>query len=205
MSVRDQFNLLLKNVDMIVNIRTARILKPGVNLRDQLSHAIGWNNRSFDQMALSYSSSNKSNNQSASSILGKLTNGGAGGNKSDSVTSSNGGRRLELFQMFPSPWASTCEYEQKYNSLLKSIFDLNMDHMTTSLLSMMALFNTSISGLENPQEVKNVRDNFTKLLYRYLCSEIGKTNAMKLLPQYSQTLRNLEEMADILATKRLKI
>ena len=56
LSARDQFNLLLKNVDMVVNIRTARILKPGVNLRDQLSHAIGWKNRTFDQMALSFSS-----------------------------------------------------------------------------------------------------------------------------------------------------
>ena len=107
--------------------------------------------------------------------------------------------------MFPSPWASNEEYEKKYSNLLKNIFDLNMDHMTTSLLTMMALFNTSISELEYPQEVKNVQDNFTKLLYRYLCSEIGKVNAMNLLPQYSQTLRNLEEMAEILATKRLKI
>ena len=57
LSVKDQFNLLLKNVDMVVNIRTARVLKPGVNLRDQLSHAIGWRSRSFDQMALSFSSS----------------------------------------------------------------------------------------------------------------------------------------------------
>ena len=55
------------------------------------------------------------------------------------------------------------------------------------------------------QAVQKVQDNFKKLLYRYLCSEIGKINAIKLLPQYSETLRNLEEMANILATKRLRI
>merc|ERR1719412_1020176 len=119
LSVKDQFNLLLKNVDMVVNIRTARVLKPGVNLRDQLSHAIGWRSRSFDQMALSFSSSpstSQSFNQYATAL----------------PTPTN--RRLELFQMFPSPWASNEEYEKKYSNLLKNIFDLNMDHMTTSLL-----------------------------------------------------------------------
>ena len=63
----------------------------------------------------------------------------------------------------------------------------------------------SISIIYHFQAVKKVQDNFKKLLYRYLCSEIGKPNAMKLLPQYSETLRNLEEMANILATKRLRI
>ena len=60
-------------------------------------------------------------------------------------------RRLDFNQMFPSPWASNAEFERKYCDLLKNIFDLNMDHMTTSLLTMMALFNTSISELEYPE------------------------------------------------------
>ena len=57
--------------------------------------------------------------------------------------------------MFPSPWASNAEFERKYCDLLKNIFDLNMDHMTTSLLTMMALFNTSISELEYPEVRRN--------------------------------------------------
>ncbi len=32
----DQRNLLLANTDMLVNIKSARMLKPGVNLRDQV-------------------------------------------------------------------------------------------------------------------------------------------------------------------------
>ena len=33
----DQRNLLLANTDMLVNIKSARMLKPGVNLQDQVS------------------------------------------------------------------------------------------------------------------------------------------------------------------------
>ena len=32
----DQRNLLLANTDMLVNIKSARMLKPGVNLQDQV-------------------------------------------------------------------------------------------------------------------------------------------------------------------------
>lgn len=44
---------------------------------------------------------------------------------------------------------------------------------------------------------------FSQLLYRYLCSAIGKPNAIQLLPRYMYLLAELEEMAQIMVTKRL--
>jgi hypothetical protein len=41
LSDEDQKNILLANQDMIVNIKSARVLRPGVNLRDQLIHVTG--------------------------------------------------------------------------------------------------------------------------------------------------------------------
>ena len=85
-----------------------------------------------------------SNSPSSSTPSSKFT-------LSQQSDSSSSHRRLDFNQMFPSPWASNAEFERKYCDLLKNIFDLNMDHMTTSLLTMMALFNTSISELEYPE------------------------------------------------------
>lgn len=43
-SHEDQRNLLLSNTDMVVNIRSARLLRPGNNLQVQLDHVVGGKN-----------------------------------------------------------------------------------------------------------------------------------------------------------------
>ena len=165
---------------MVVNIRTARLLRPNVNLRDQLSHAVGWKNRSAHKHP---SISEKENSSSSSST-----------------------KRLEMFSLFPTPWAADKIYEEKYEKLLKTIFELKMDHFTTTLMTLMALFNESEPDLLlNPAEVSNLQQHFTLLLHRYLCDEVGRFNASILLPQYKNALKSLQEMSKIFATKRLKM
>lgn len=46
---------------------------------------------------------------------------------------------------------------------------------------------------------------FTQMLYRYLCHAVGKPNAVTLLPKYLMLISQLEEMAQIMITKRLSL
>ena len=43
-SAHDQRCLLLNNTDMVVNIRSARLLRPGINLTAQLNHVVAGEN-----------------------------------------------------------------------------------------------------------------------------------------------------------------
>ena len=172
---RDRFKLLLKNVDMLVNIRTARLLRPDANLRDQLSHVVGL----------------------------KRPQNGTSNAVAPPSTSSN---RLRVHQFFGSPWAEDRSYEEKYEALLQDIFELQMDHMTTTLLSLMALFSESADyDLVSAKDVIAAEEYFSSLLYRYLCAEVGRANASNLLPQYKKALKKLQEMAMILAEKKLNL
>eukprot|EP00093_Oithona_nana_P008822 08822.XXX_193514_195557_1 [CDS] Oithona nana genome sequencing. len=173
----DQFRLLLRNIDMIVNIRTARFLRPAANLRDRLADVTGVH------------SDGPSNAGSASMITS-----------------------MELQQLFPSTWAANGPYEQQYAKLMKNIFELHMDTQTTTLLSMMALFSCpqvisedEQSSLDFEQEIQQRQKSFKLLLYRYLVAEVGKVNANRLVEEYQQILGNLERLAEILATKKLRV
>lgn len=185
----DRFKLLLKNVDMVVNIRTARLLRPDTNLRDQLSHVVGGINQ-----PKSICSDGGSTSDASSSTGG----GGGGGNRD---------KRLQVFQFFGNKWATDISHEERYEQLLKSIFELKMDLMTTTLMTLMALFSVDSvdSDLASSSDVRAAQEHFTVLLYRYLCAEVGRSNASILLPQYKKTLKSLQEMADILANKKLKM
>ena len=172
----DQFCLLLRNIDMIVNIRTARFLRPAANLRDRLADVTGVH-------------SNGPSNAGSSMITS-----------------------MELHQLFPSTWAANGPYEQQYAKLMKSIFELHMDTQTTTLLSLMALFSCpqvvsedEQTSLDFEQEIQQRQKSFKLLLYRYLVAEVGKVNANRLVEEYQQILGNLERMAEILATKKLRV
>jgi len=116
---QDQKNLLLSNTDMLVNIRSARMLRPGFNLLDQLSIVYG-EKKAFVDPSESKSFSNPS---SAGMPIKK---------------------RLEYQQIYSSPWASGEDEEQKFFSMMNTIFQLQMDHTTTALIAMMALFSQVI-------------------------------------------------------------
>ena len=174
----DQFNLLLRNIDMIVNIRTARFLRPTANLRDRLADVTGVHTST-----------------------------------SSSLQRSNPTTAMDLHQLFPSTWASNGPYEQQYSQLMKSIFDLHMDTQTTTLMSMMALFSCPIYveaaednlSEEAQREVQQRQNGFSLLLYRYLVATVGKINANSLVEEYRQILGNLQKMAEILASKKLRV
>ena len=103
----DQKNLLLSNTDMLVNIRSARMLRPGYNLLDQLSVVYGKNKPLIDS--------------SKTSVMPVK-------------------KRLEYKQVYSSPWASGEDEEQRFYSMMNTIFELQMDQTTTALIAMMALF-----------------------------------------------------------------
>ena len=61
---------------------------------------------------------------------------------------------------------------------------------------------TNAKLIEQAKAEKN-QQFFASLLHRYLCSSIGKHNAVKLMPRYIRMLSELEEMAQIMISKRL--
>ncbi|XP_059087540.1 nuclear receptor ROR-alpha A-like [Tigriopus californicus] len=168
----DQRNLLLHNTDMIVNLRSARLLRPGINLQAQINHATG--GPSLE-------------NTSTSMDLFKCP------------------ERLEYKQIFQSPWACDEKHEAQFASLMENLFHLEMDRTTTTLMAMIVLFSTSYAELKDSHRAVQNQEFFTQLLYRYLGSVIGRKNAIKLLPKYMHLISQLEEMSQIMITKRLTI
>lgn len=196
----DRFKLLLKNVDMVVNIRTARLLRPDINLRDQLSHVVGWRER----LRLGHKSSEVMVENSNAVV--PMDTSGPSSSSQTPCKSTRDIKRLEVFQIFPTPWASDKHGEEQYEKLLRIIFELRMDHITTTLLTLMALFtDTETDKLTMPSEVNALQDHFTLLLSRYLCEQVGRSNATKLIPQYKSAIKSLQEMAHIFTQKRLKL
>ena len=60
-------------------------------------------------------------------------------------------------------------------------------------------------GLKDTAGAIRNQEFFVQLLYRYLCSTVGKPNAVQLLPKYMYLIAQLEEMAQIMITKRLTL
>ena len=106
-NLQDRKNLLLFNTEMLVNIRSARILRPEYNLIEQLSIVFGKNPVVVD-----------SSKSSALPIK----------------------KRLEYRQLYSSPWASEQKEEERFFFLMNNIFELQMDQITTAIVSLMALF-----------------------------------------------------------------
>ena len=64
------------------------------------------------------------------------------------------------------------------------------------------IFQSNVQLIEKEKAEKQ-QSFFTLLLHRYLCHSIGKHGASKLLPRYIQMISELEEMAQIMISKRL--
>merc|ERR1712126_468211 len=151
----DRKNLLLFNTEMLVNIQSARILRPEHNLIDQLSIVFGKNPVVIDS------------SKSSALVIKK---------------------RLEYRQLYSSPWASEQKEEERFFFLMNNIFELQMDQITTIIVSLMALFSQSNVQLIEKEKAEKQQNFFTLLLHRYLCHSIGKHGASKLLPRYIQML-----------------
>ena len=163
----DQRQLLLSNTDMLVNIRSARLLRPGINLTSQICHATGQTSGAMELF------------------------------KSP--------ERLEYRQIFQSPWACDAVHEDKFADLMESLFHLEMDKTTTTLMGLIVLFSSSHADVKETSRCIQNQEFFSQMLYRYLCSKIGRSNAITLLPKYMYLISQLEEMAQIMITKRLTL
>jgi len=90
---------------------------------------------------------------------------------------------------------------------MESLFHLEMDKTTTMLMTLIVLFSitNASSTLKERERVVKQQEFFSQMLYRYLCSEVGRSNAVRLLPKYLYLISQLEEMAQIMMTKRLTL
>ena len=61
------------------------------------------------------------------------------------IESTNNARipRLEYNQFFQSPWCCDAGVEDQYRAMMESIFNLEMDDVCCTLLSLVAMFDTS--------------------------------------------------------------
>jgi hypothetical protein len=66
------------------------------------------------------------------------------------IESTNNARipRLEYNQFFQSPWCCDAGVEDQYRAMMESIFNLEMDDVCCTLLSLVAMFDTSETGEE---------------------------------------------------------
>lgn len=170
----DQKQMLLSNADMVVNIRSARLLRPGQNLQTQLKHIVGGDGATSNMITTVQPYQQEPS-------------------------------KIQYRQIYQSPWACDASHEEKFSSLMESLFHLQMDRTTTILMSMIVLFASENLVLKERDKCIRNQEFFIQLLYRYLCSVIGKQNANNLLPKYMELISKLEEMAQIMITKRLTL
>ena len=64
---------------------------------------------------------------------------------------------------------------------------------------------SSVANLEDRGRRQRNQEFFCQMMYRYLCSTIGRPNAVKLFPKYLELISQLEEMAHIMVTKKLSL
>ncbi len=172
--VKDRKTLLLNNTDMVVNIRSARLLRPGHNLQAQLVHIVGGDG------AVSPDSS------------------------TSDVATYQKPPRIEYRQIYQSPWAEGAEHEEKFASLMENLFHLEMDRTTTILMTLVVLFASNEKyELIEPRRAEQNRQFFSRLLHRYLVFSVGRPNAERLMPEYMALAEQLKQMAEIMMEKRL--
>ena len=215
-SNRDQRALLLANTDMIINVKAARLLQND-NLQKQLFTATGSNN--FAEVA---------DNGERPLVLAPRPPGGGGGGGASTGASplrnmimqmvcqrgdrrTGGGRgdkRLEYWQVYSTPWACHIDHEDKYEKLMEKFYSTQMDKVTMSLMYVIVLFSTgslATGDLEDRERCQRNQEFFSHMLYRYMCSTIGRPNAVRLFPKYLELVSQLEEMAQIMVTKKLSL
>ena len=110
----DQKSLLLSNMFILVNIRSASTLRPGFNLQDQLSAVYG------GKRELPYPTTLMSSEASATKRALQT--------------------RREYQQVYSSPWTSGEDQDKRFFEMMNTILELQIDQTTTALITMMALF-----------------------------------------------------------------
>ena len=210
-SSNDRRALLLANTDMIINVKAARLLQND-NLQKQLFTATG--NNSYAEVV----NDGGGGGGERPLVLAPKSQGGTNGVGSSPLRhmimnlvcqrgdKGKKDKRIEYWQVYSTPWACHMDYEMKYEKLMEKFYSTQMDNVTMSLMYVIVLFSTSsVANLEDRGRCQQNQEFFCQMMYRYLCSTIGRPNAVKLFPKYLELISQLEEMAHIMVTKKLSL
>jgi len=106
--------------------------------------------------------------------------------------------------VFSSPWCCDSSHEDRYETLIAQIHQLDLDSTVVVLLSVMCLFDSEqVEGLTAKSTIISHGRKFSLLLQRYLLKSIGKEKTVECFGKYREALQKLREMAEILINKRL--
>jgi len=114
--------------------------------------------------------------------------------------------KVSYSDIFVSPWCCDSSHEDRYETLIGEMFQLELDPTTVVLLSVMSLFflpQESQSQLSAASSIASHQRKFSLLLQRYLLQSKGKDRTVELYAKYQESLEKLHEMAEILINKRL--
>jgi len=106
--------------------------------------------------------------------------------------------------VFSSPWCCDSSHEDRYETLIRQIHQLDLDSTVVVLLSVMSLFDSDqVADLDAKSTIVSHGRKFSLLLQRYLAENIGKEKTAECFVKYQEALQKLREMAEILINKRL--
>eukprot|EP00090_Calanus_glacialis_P001517 TRINITY_DN11088_c0_g1_i1.p1 TRINITY_DN11088_c0_g1~~TRINITY_DN11088_c0_g1_i1.p1 ORF type:complete len:725 (-),score=121.67 TRINITY_DN11088_c0_g1_i1:197-2371(-) len=106
--------------------------------------------------------------------------------------------------VFSSPWCCDSSHEDRYETLISQIHQLDLDSTVVVLLSVMCLFDSEqVEDLSAKSTIISHGRKFSLLLQRYLVESIGKEKTAECFVKYREALQKLREMAEILINKRL--
>jgi len=106
--------------------------------------------------------------------------------------------------VFSSPWCCDSSHEDRYETLISQIHQLDLDSTVVVLLSVMCLFDSEqVDDLSAKSTIISHGRKFSLLLQRYLVESIGKEKTAECFAKYREALTKLREMAEILINKRL--
>eukprot|EP00092_Neocalanus_flemingeri_P000134 GFUD01000140.1.p1 GENE.GFUD01000140.1~~GFUD01000140.1.p1 ORF type:complete len:729 (-),score=108.39 GFUD01000140.1:177-2363(-) len=112
--------------------------------------------------------------------------------------------RVGYDDVFSSPWCCDSSHEDRYETLIGQIHQLDLDSTVVVLLSVMCLFDSDqVTDLTAKSTIISHGRKFSLLLQRYLVESIGKEKTAECFVKYQEALAKLREMAEILINKRL--
>ena len=195
-----------------VNIKSARMLRPGNSLRRQIYCVSGSADDVERFAAIEDRSSNKATSSSSSSrgefqrflrLMGQSN--GFPTTSSSSSSSDNSGVVMDYGQVFQSPWCCTAAKEDQFRSLMEDLFHLELDDSAAVLLVLLSVLSTDTCvDLVDRAAVVGLQRRFGRLLYEYLCGAVGVERAARVFPKYLRILSQLREMANIMDKEMLK-
>ena len=117
----------------------------------------------------------------------------------------NNGPRISYPQLFQSPWASSIEFEEKYENLLHKIHIHEMDDITYLLLTVVVMTRPGSLISMDKKDVNCTHGTYVTLLKRYLHTQIEQKVSNFCYGDCVEIFGILQEMSEILMDKRIKL